>query len=240
MITTYEDNSKFWQRTWFLALLLGVAAGAGVWWWQARDTAQAEASPQPVKQAVSRARADAPPPSALLVPPQVAEDGRPSDFTPEEWAALKDAMAQTPNPRAELDRVVKYLRFQKAFEQWQSLQDGPDVATRRKLAEKLLEQVPDRLAQAEVTYGEAALLQSALLADIEPNEALRQQLLEQAQARLGAAAPAAAPDLLYPEYKRREAAIVAAYQALPEARRDPAQLTKDLDAARVAVYGSKK
>ncbi|MFT3857060.1 MAG: hypothetical protein QM742_06020 [Aquabacterium sp.] len=108
------------------------------------------------------------------------------------------------------------------------------------MAGKLLEQVPERLAQAEVTYGEAVLLQTALLADIEPNEALRQHLLEQWQAKLNAAAPPAAVDTLFPEYKRREAAIVAAYQALPESRRDPAQLSKDLDAARIAVYGNKK
>jgi hypothetical protein len=240
MITTYEDPSKFWQRTWFLALAIGVGPGAGFWWWQAEGVAQPPAAPKTA--ATKRAAVANPdlPELALLVPPKMSGDGRPSDFTPEEWAALKDAMAQTPNPRAELDRVVKYLRFQKGFEQWQSLQDGPDVLTRRKLAEKLLGQVPERLAQAEVTYGEAALLQTSLIADIEPNESLRQQRLEQAQAQLAAAAPTASPDVLYPEYKRREAAIVAAYQALPESRRDPGQLTRDLDAARVAVYGSKK
>lgn len=244
MITTY-DNPKFWQRTWFLALVIGVAAGAGIWWWQAQGqkpssderSAMEASAPKPMAAANGDEGAA---PSALLVPPTVGEDGRPSDFTVEEWSALKDAMAQTPNPRSELDRVVKYLRFQKAFEQWQSLEGSPDVATRRKLAEKLLVQIPDRLAQAEVTYGEAVLLQTALLNDIEPNEGLRQQRLEQAQARLTTSAPEATPDPLFPEYKRREAAIVAAYQALPESRRDPAQLTKDLDAARVAVYGSKK
>jgi len=241
MITTYDDSSRFWQSTWFLALLVGIAVGAGVWWWQTQAPSQPAAeAPVTKPPVVARRGGEAMADSALLVPPEVGEDGRPSDFMPEEWTALKDAMAQTPNPRAEMERVVKYLRFQKAFEQWQSLQDAPDVVMRRKLAEKLLAQVPERLAQAEVTYGEAVLIQSALLADIEPNEGLRQQRIEQAQAKLSASVPAAAPDPLVPEYKRREAAIVAAYQALPESRRDPAQLTKDLDAARIAVYGSKK
>jgi hypothetical protein len=242
MITTYEDSPKFWQRTWFLALLIGVGVGVGIWWWQMQRETQAPApvAASAVRKAAPAKSDDAMPDSALLVPPTIGNDGRPSDFMPEEWAALKDAMKQTPNPRSELERVVKYLRFQKAFEQWQSLQEGADLLTRRKLAEKLLEQIPERLAQSEVTYGEAMLLQASLLADIEPNEGLRQQRIEQAQAALKSSVPAAEPSVLDPEYKRREAAIVAAYQALPESRRDPSQLTKDLDAARVAVYGGKK
>lgn len=240
MITTYDDSPRFWQRTWFLALLLGVLVGAGIWWWQ-EQAEQPAGEPAEAQAAKPRARkASAMPDSALLAPPTVGDDGRPSDFTPEEWAALKDAMAQTPNPRAELERVVKYLRFQKGFEQWQSLQDGPDVLTRRKLAEKLMAELPDRVAQVEVTCGEALLLQATLMGDIEPNEGMRQQRLEQMGTKLCEAAPPAVADPRDAEYKRREAAIVAAYQAQPESRRDPAQLSKDLDAARIAVYGSKK
>jgi hypothetical protein len=241
MITTYDDNPKIWQRTWFLALLVGAAVGAGVWWWQAKAPSRVpDAAKEGVQAAKPKNGSQATPDLALLVPPTVGNDGRPSDFAPEEWAALKSAMAQTPNPRAELERVVKYLRFQKAFEQWQSLQDAPDVLARRKLAEKLLEQIPERLAQSEVTAGEAALLQSALLADIEPNEGLRETRQQQELEKLKASAPAPEVDLCFPEYKRREAAIVAAYQALPESRRDSAQLTRDLDAARVAACDGKK
>lgn len=243
MITTYEDSPRFWQRTWFMALLLGAAVGAGIWWWQiGRDMPPAQPPEAHANKAAStKARTSEPlPESALLVAPQVGQDGRPSDFTAEEWAALKSAMAQTPNPRAELERVVKYLRFQKAFELWQSLQEGPDALTRRRLAEKLMAQLPERVAQVEVTCGEALLLQAALLADIEPNEAMRQQRIEQAGSKLCEAAPPAVPDPRDAEYKRREAAIVAAYQALPEGRRDASQLSKDLDAARIAIYGSKK
>jgi hypothetical protein len=241
MITTYDDSPRFWQRTWFLALLLGVAVGTGIWWWQTQSGSQTAAPAEAQAAAKPKARkVSAEPESALLVPPTVGDDGRPSDFTAEEWAALKDAMAKTPNPRAELERVVKYLRFQKAFEQWQSLQEGPDALTRRRLAEKLIEQLPERVAQVEVTCGEGLLLQASLMADIEPNEGMRQQRIEQMGTKLCDAGPAAIADPRDPEYKRREAAIVAAYQALPEARRDPTQLTKDLDAARIAIYGSKK
>lgn len=241
MITTYE-NPKLWQRTWFLVVVLvGAAIGAGIWWWQthgstpdAGPTLHIAARPAMPRTAIVEA--------AILAAPKVMDDGRPTDFSPEDWSALKEAMAKTPNPRAELERVVKYLRFQKGFEQWQSLQDGPDVLARRKLAEKLLEQLPERLKQAEVTYGEALLLQEALMKDIYPDLSpeLFKERMKEAEARFADAAPKAEPDLRLPEYKRREAAIVAAYQALPEAKRDPAQLSRDLDAARIAVYGRNK
>ncbi|MGC4060696.1 MAG: hypothetical protein QM749_07555 [Aquabacterium sp.] len=242
MITTYE-SPKLWQRTWFLALVLGAGVGVAAWWWQTH--AQPAVEP-PVAEAKPVAPARRPVDVALLVPPKIMDDGRPADFSPEDWAALKDALSKTANPRAELERIVKYLRFQKGFEQWQALQEGPDVATRRRLAERLMEQVPERMAQGEMTYGEAQMLESALLADIEPNEEMRKQRLERAQSLLRGAAPKADGEQqvrdasLLAEYKRREAAIMAAFQALPEDKRDQLQLGKDLDAARVAVYGSKK
>lgn len=238
------ESPKVWQRTWFLALLLGAGVGVAVWWWQAYMQAPAEEA-QPLPKPATHASV----PTvdvALLVPPKIMDDGRPADFSPEDWAALKDALSKTPNPRAELERIVKYLRFQKGFEQWQALQDGPDVATRHRLAERLLDQVPERMKQGEMTYGEAQMLEAALLADIEPNEEVRKQRLERLQGLLAGSVPKAEAEqqvrdaAMLAEYKRREAAIVAAFQALPENKRDQAQLGKDLDAARVAVYGSNK
>lgn len=241
---TYE-SPKFWQRTWFLALALGAGAGVGVWWWQTHKAAHLDEASVADQQAAPVAKPTAKADVALLVPPTVLNDGRPSDFSPEDWAALKEAMSKTANPRAELDRVVKYLRFQKGFEQWQSLQDGPDVATRHQLAERLLEQVPDRMRQGELTGGEAMMLSSVLLADVEPNEEIRKQRLERAQADLGAAAPQPSAEQqareasLQTEYKRREAAILADYQSKPESQRNPSKLSDDLETARRAVYASK-
>lgn len=244
---TYEQETKLWQRTWILAMVLGAGVGVGAWWWQTHGMVQVDepvvSRPAPVAKPVAKApqKLD----SALLVPPQVMEDGRPADFTPEDWAALKEAMSKTANPRSELERVVKYLRFQKGFEQWQSLQDSPDAGKRHQLAQRLLEQIPERVKQAEVTMGEAQMLEAALWADLEPNEELRKQKIEQAQSALNGAAPQ--PDAeqqardaaLQKEYKRREAAILADFQARPENQRDQAKLEQALDAARVAVYGRK-
>lgn len=241
------ENPKLWQRTWVLAMALGGGVGVAAWWWQTHAAAQID---EPVPASKMAAEPDAAKPvtkidSALLVAPKVMEDGRPSDFTPEDWAALKEAMSKTANPRSELERVVKYLRFQKGFEQWQSLQDSPDVTTRHQLARRLLAQIPDRFKQAELTMGEALMLESALWADLEPNEDIRKQRLEQAQAALNGAAPQ--PDAeqqardaaLQKEYKRREAAILADFQSRPESQRDQVKLEQALESARVSVYGRK-
>lgn len=243
---TYEQT-RLWQRAWFLTsvLVLGLLAGVAAWWWQGRvdaggrvTAATPAASAAPPKQTV---HID----TALLVPPTIAPDGRPSDFKEEEWVALREAMSKTAKPQAELDRVVKYLRFQKGFEQWQALQESPDVAQRHQLAQRLLEQVPERLREGEVTMGEALLLESALWADLEPNDDARRVKLEQAQAYLITLAPQ--PDgeqqsreaALQVEYKRREAAILADWQAKPQAERNQAKLEEALEAARRSVYAGK-
>ncbi len=244
MITV--ERSKPWQQTWLWALALGLGAGVAVWWVQARVQSSGDVqAAKPVAPAGSAAKAPLQIDTALLVPPTVAADGRPSDFSPEDWAALREAMAKTSNPKAEMERVVKYLRFQKGFEQWQQLLESSRVAERHQLAERLLAQVPDRMRAGELTMGEALMLESALWADLEPNEAQRKQKLEQAQSVLASAAPQPDPDQAaheaeqLREYKRREAAILADYQGTPEPR-DPNKLSASLDAARNAVFSGKK
>ncbi len=243
---TYEQNRPWWQNRWLVALTVAVGVGVGAWWWSASPmraqsagaAVEASGAAVPLKPSL--------PDAAILVAPKLMDDGRPGDFSPEDWAALKEAMSKMPNPEAELDRVVKYLRFQKGFEQWQSLEGGSEPAKRRQLAQLLLDQVPERLQQSEVTFSEARMLQMALLADLEPNEGLRKQRLDALQAQLKAAAPQADPQQqahdaeLEREYKRREAAIVADYQSRPEAQRNHEKFERDLDAARRAVWGGAK
>lgn len=243
---TYQ-SARWWQSPGMFLLVLAFAGVSVLGWWVAQGRPQQQAAATAAStarpQAQAAAKAVAP---ALLVEPEVLADGRPADFSAEDWAALKEAMARTPNPRAELERVVKYLRFQKGFEQWQSLREGPDVVQRRQLAERLLAQVPDRLRESEVTYAEAAMLQGALLADLEPDERARAQRMKALEADLHQAAPQIDPaqqarnEALEREYKRREAAIVADYQARPEAQRDQAKLERDLESARRAVWGTSK
>lgn len=243
---TYS-SPKFWHRTWFTLACMAVAALAVVaWWWRAQSvavtSAQQVATPGSTAEAAatSASRRD----GSALAAPTVLGDGRPSDFSPQEWSALKDAMAQAAQPEAELKRVVEYLRFQKRFERWQGLRDSPDAGQRQQLAASLLDQVPERLRQGEVSMGEAQMLLSALWTDVEPDEARRRQRIEEGITLLKEAAPR--PDAeqqkrdaaLLAEYKRREAAILLEYQSRPDAQRDPAWLESQLDAARRSVYST--
>lgn len=244
-------DRPFWpKRTawWVVGLAMLALAGVALWW-SARPggaVGQREGGAT-VGQGVRVSHGGALGPGGevpAVAAPSVLPDGRPSDFSPQDWAALKDAMSKTAKPEAELQRVVAYLRFQKAFAQWQALRDASDMARRQQLASQLVAQIPERLRQGEVTLGEALMLETALWTDLEPDEARRKVRLEEVQAVLASAAPQ--PDAaqqsheaaLLAEYKRREAAIVLEYQSRPEAQRDQAWLEAQLDAARRSVYGA--
>ena len=222
---------------------MAVAGGAVfAWWaWQAQGAEGAAPSAGSPTSAVALTSEQA---KAALQDPVVLPDGRPADFSEQEWTTLKEAMAQTSQPEAELKRVVAYLRFQKRFDRWQALRDSPDASLRRQLAASLVDQVPERLREGEVTMGEAQLLMSALWTDLESDDARRRQRIDEGLKILQAAAPQ--PDAeqarrdadRLSEYKRRESAIVLEYQSRPESQRDPAWLEAQLDDARRAVYGS--
>lgn len=254
MITYHRPH--FWQRTWFTLACMAVAAAAVIAWWMLQGrwaaaapgtaAAQGGGSGQPAQSASGGPLSTSGAQAGLrseLAPAQILADGRPSDFSPQEWAALKEAMSQAEQPEAELRRVVDYLRFQKRFERWQGLRDSPDVGLRRQIAAGLIDQVPERLRQGEVSMGEAQMLLAALWTDLEPDESRRRQRIEEGGKLLQAAAPK--PDAeqekrdaaMLAEYKRREAAIVLEYQSRGEGQRDPAWLEAQLDAARRAVYG---
>ena len=237
------QRAKFWQQAWFAALVGSVAVGGLVWWLQAHPggepaTVVSSAASGNVGAAhVGQAGQPIPGGAAVILP-----DGRPSDVTPEEWQALKTAAAQEAHPEAELQRMVTYLRFQRGFAQWQALKDSPDAAVRQALARQLLNDLPQRVSNGEVSSGEAYLISAALINDLETDESARKQRMDAYKATLVEAAPK--PDAAkqeqearqLAEYKRREAAIVADWQSRPVASRDQAKLEQALEDARRAVY----
>lgn len=236
---SYDRSSS--SRLWIIAaVLVGVAAAVGAWMWSGSGTP--EAAPATVASAPQ-----ASPVGAVVdfsKPPEVLPDGRPSDFSTEEWGAMKEAVGKKEDGEKELKRITTYLRFQRGFEQWQALQEDGDRARRHELAKSLLEQLPDRLSNMEMTTGEGLMICAALLTDLEPDEALRVQKLEGCKARLAEVAPKleTAQQLrdaeCLTEFQRRQAALVSEHQAKPQAQKDTAQLEKDIEAARQAVYNS--
>jgi len=240
---SYDRSSGKSRFIWGGAIAVVLVAGGALWWTQARDGGQGAASTDAAASAATSSMRGFPTGVyPLSEPPQILADGRPSDFSEDDWKALQDTVGQGPNGQAELKRVTDYLRFQRGFEQWQAMQESSSAQERKALAEQLLSAVPDRLKQSEVTVGEALMIAAALYGDLEPDEAARSAKLDQFRIKLEAAAPRVdnAAEMreanCLAEYKRREAIIQQEYLSKPDPDRDQKKFESDLDAAHRAVY----
>jgi hypothetical protein len=220
-----------------LGLVVVAAVGAGAWWWMSGDNAPAApgvvlSASQPVAHAASQAFPDQQP---------AAAEG---DFSPADMVKLNQAMGNQANGQQELKRVSTFLRFQRDFERWQSMMEATDPAPRHALANQLVDALPERVKQAEVTLPEAELMCAMLLNDLEPNEAARTQKNETCKQRLEAVSPKTDTEQgmraaqCQTEYRRREAALVSEFQAKPAAQRNPHELETELDKAKHAVFDS--
>ncbi len=238
---SYDRSSGKSMFIWGGAVILVVALGAALWWSQSRQAQElgAEGAASGGGEAMRGFPGGVTP---LGEPPQVLPDGRPSDFSQDDWQALQETVGQGPNGQAELKRVTAYLRFQRGFEQWQAMQETSSAQERKGLAEQLLQAVPERLKQSEVTMGEALMIATALYGDLEPDEAARSVKLDQFRIKLEAVAPRVdnAAEMreanCLAEYKRREAIIQQEYLSRPDPDRDQKKFEADLDAAHRAVY----
>ncbi len=244
---SYDRSSSKSLLVWGLAISAGLAV-ALAWWFHGRnevpEVAQAASSAALAPHAGRPMLGSASAAMATLTDAQaVLPDGRPADLSQDEWKALQDTVGKGPNAASEMKRVTAYLRFQRSFTRWQSDQDSNrDVQGRKQLAEQLLASVPERLKQSEVTVGEALMIGTALLGDLEPDDAARSVKLDQLRIKLEAMAPRTdnAAEMreanCLAEYKRRETIIQQEFMSKPEAQRDRKKFETEIDAARRAVY----
>jgi len=246
---SYDTSAR---KTWVVAgsIALGLAVAAGVWWSMGRggdapDAVEPQASAAsamtgPHSDQLKRAAA------ALQGQPEILPDGRPSDFEADEWKTLKEAMAQNPNAEKELLRVADYLRYQRGLELWQNMAEQGNTPERRKLAEKLLEGLPQRLSNAEVTFAEGLMVCAALINEMEASEGLRNQRIEQCKVRLEQASPKPTSEeaerdaACLADWERRKAAITADFYNKSPAERAAGQkqFEAELEKARLEIYGS--
>lgn len=242
---SYDRSNARTPWVWGAAVAAGVGLAAALWWQRGPEEPAAEAGASAsLASSVASAQRVVPEPMIVLdQPAPVLSDGRPAEFTPDEWQALQDTVAKGPNAAAELKRVTAYMRFQKAFTQWQAEQEtNRDPKVRKAMAEQLLAAVPERFKQSEVTIGEALMLGAALYNDIEPDEAARSAKLDQFRIKLEAVAPRTdnAAEMreanCLAEYKRREALIQQDFISRPDAQRDHKKFEADLEVAHRAVY----
>jgi hypothetical protein len=166
-------------------------------------------------------------PATLPAPPATAAaavaTAPPPGLSAEQWATIEAELAAHPQPAAERLRLRRYFEWSDAVRRWRGARH--DVA----LAQQVDAGLADRLAHDEVSVPEARQLKAALLLTLLPDEAGRVAALQAFDAGLPASAGPSAHERVF---QQRQAALVAAWQARPAAQRDPAALTRQLEALR--------
>lgn len=227
---TYNNSQT---RLRLVAVVVLAAVAGGAYWWSGSDKHDGVVLSEGGKGLPGwpQASTGVPSPEAVLAPP-VMSDGRPSDISQEDWDTLKAVMAKQPNGQGQAERIVSFLRYQNAFESWQGIEDSKDKqAYRRNMAKSLLADLPERLTSGEFTLVETTLMAAVLIADIEPDEATRNQALSQWQSKLNAIEPPTEDERLLTErskpveLKRMQATAFADWKAQTNpAERTPAKL----------------
>jgi len=213
-----------------MVAVAGVVAilAAGIVWqgWSAPARAQApSASVHAAQPAAAAASSQAP-----------REPAGPGGLSQAQWRTIQDRVEPGPQHDRELARIADLLEFQRHVARLRELRGDPAaVDERRALARGIDAGIATHLALREITGGEAVLLETAALAELEPDSALRARRLEAWRSDWLSAHPPAV-DARVAEYQRQEAAAVASWQSGPASQRDPAELARRLQRLQVAVF----
>ena len=220
-----QRMAKFW---WFLAALTAIAIGVGLALWRAPHSVDLPLDDSPVSGT---------PPAPMPAPPTLAqaagvEPAPPPGLNATQWQALRSELAGRPD---ELRRVVDYLSFSDRLQQFRDCK----AVDRKALAAEIDRSIDERLRQRELSAGEARLIKIAVLQELLPDEAQREAaLLAWEAAQRAAAKPDLGVAAREADFQRRQAGIVAAWQAQPAAQRDPQALERELEALRRSSFSS--
>lgn len=221
-----------------LVALIALAVAVGAWWLWGGASSEA-----PATEAASAASVPVNPPDTETTSMQPVQA---PDEVDADTAALSQAMSGAPDGQQQLQRVTAFIKFQKEFERWQSMQGEGDAGVRNALGQKLLTQLPSHVANNSMTLPEGEFICGMVFSDMESDEAVRDQKIRVCQDNLKAVAPRSDSAQAIKQvdceadYRSRETTLVAAFQALPSSQRDPARLQADLDKAKQDVYNDPK
>jgi hypothetical protein len=233
-----RSHTSRWVPT--LALIL-VGGGGTVWWLHATpplDNLASKTGAGPVQTTGQVAVA------SLMSLPKVATDARPADISETDWMALNKAVEAEPNKPKERQRLIDYLRFQRATEQWRAMNGNPDVSNRQALGRQLLNMLPQHVANGELNSGETTLLLHALAQDLSPDPQQRQAWID---AQMQGLAAMQNPDLeralaedrrKNADFARQQGEIVNKWRSAGPGGGDAAALEGQLQALRERVYGT--
>lgn len=183
--------------------------------------------------------------SAVAEPlrPRVGDLGPPPPGLSErDWRALHGVMTRLGHPPEEAQQLVELARYQREIEAMQALGDPDEASARRRMAHRLLDELPRRVRQGEFTLIESALLGSALLTELEPDAARHKARLSRWYTDLVATVPQALDDVAMlrlskeTERKRSQATAFIAWQGEPEpSQRSEARLEQAMRSAQRAL-----
>ena len=189
-------------KTWIAVLtVVVVAGGLSLWWSGSREPLPAppQSAPAPAQSmagtdmegldtkelAADQLAANQAAARELGVPPITAPlTERPVFVSLIEWNVLKQAASQHPDPDQELVRLVNHLRFAKQWELWKEA-DAARGEQREALAQQLLDEIPQRVANRELDAAYAQQMQMSLLTDLVPDPQERRRRAAEEAARIG-------------------------------------------------------
>lgn len=239
MIKYERSNSRFVVMAGAGAAVVALAAAA---WWMSSSSDDGVPAETVTSSASSglwpRAGVGDDAPMAAASVPMLG-DGRPADISEEDWAALTAAMGKLGQTKEDAARLVSFVRYHNGFEKWQTIDAEKDARLRRRMAENLMNELPDRLKQGDFTLMEAAFMGAALIADLETDESRRNQALIQWQMKMATLVPDFENDVAIAklsretEWKRLQATAYADWQAQTDpTQRTPARLEQAMEEAR--------
>ena len=172
----------------------------------------------------------APAPAMPAAPAPVA---LPPGVSAEQWAALRTEYADRP---AELRRLADHFAFADELDRFRSGRADGRSAGQLALARSLDAGLDERLRERELSAAEARLIKIAVLEVLVDDEDQRRDTLGRWEAALAPSAPDPERSAALADFQRRQAAVVAAWRALPPDRRDPRALERELQALRVSSF----
>ena len=221
------------------ALAMVVAIAAGTWAsraWFAQSRAQAAAPAAASAPFAAEQQAVASGDGEIDIAPAAGATAFPGGLSAAQWQTLQARVDPGPQHDREVARIADLLEFQHRVARLRELRDDPGAAAERHtLARQVDAGIATHLALRETSGGEAVLLKTAVLAELEPDPAQRARALDAWRSDWAGAHPPEA-DPRVADYQRREAAAVAAWQSRPASQRDPVQLARQLQQLQVAVF----
>lgn len=173
-----------------------------------------------------------------------AQSARPPGVSDSDWEKMLHIFKTQPGSAKEFRRVVDYMAYEAEMRRWEVMRAGESSAERAALASKLLDALPARLANKEVSGAEAKALASAFVADVVADPAERDKRVAFEQQKLSQIrnpeeeALVRQEAVLTAQLESRSKEIVAMHLSANKGQVNEEQLEAQLQAMREKVFAN--